>query len=280
MLRNLITEIKKNCHWPYVLLSVVGIICLGFCNTVFQPVGNQVTLIELIQQIYTGELIPDVSISVPVIWQRSLGSWLVLFAPLLVSVGYVVTLSSERQNGQMKFELIRAGSIRYCVSKVVSGALFCGFVFLAGYGLFGLLLKLFLPAFSSFGTEEQSFYMEMYFGNSMQAFLCRQLLGAFLFGILAGVFGIGTAVFFEDKYMLICLPFLLNYIYQQILQKITQGMYAAGAESAAWVESFYPASIVNVSASRYWTVPLLVLGLVYLVVAAAFIIRVKRGMIT
>ena len=280
MIRCIGRELRKNCYWPFVLLSVVGIACLGFFNTVYDPSGTQTTLFSLIRQIRGGTFVPDVSFSAPVMWKQGLGSWLILFAPLLVSFGYVVILSSERQNGQMKFELIRAGSIRYCVSKVVSGALFCGFVFLAGYGLFGLLLKFFLPAFSSFGTEEQSFYMEMYFGNSMQAFLCRQLLGAFLFGILAGVFGIGTAVFFEDKYMLICLPFLLTYIYQQILQKITQGMYAAGAESAAWVESFYPASIVNVSASRYWTVPLLVLGLVYLVVAAAFIIRVKRGRIT
>lgn len=279
MIRCISMELKKNCYWPFVLLSVAGIACLGFCNTVYDPSGTQTTLFSLIRQIHGGMAAPDISFSAPVMWRQGLGSWLILFAPLLVSFGYVVILSSERQNGQMKFELIRTGSIRYCVSKVVSGALFCGFAFLAGYGLFGLLLKLFLPTFFSFGTEEQSFYMELYFGNSMPAFLCRQLLGAFLFGILAGVFGIGTAVFFEDKYMLICLPFLLNYIYQQVLQKITQGMYAAGSESAVWAESFYPASIANVSVSRYWTVPLLVLGLVYLAVALAFIIRVKRGRI-
>ena len=34
-------EMKKNLHWPYVLLSVAGIACLGFCGTVFDPSGTQ-----------------------------------------------------------------------------------------------------------------------------------------------------------------------------------------------------------------------------------------------
>lgn len=134
-------------------------------------------------------------------------------------------------------------------------------MFLAGYALFGLLLKLFFPAFSSFGEEQQWFYLSFYPGNSVILFCIYRLAGAFFFGVFAGVFGIGVAVFLEDKYMLICLPFLLNYIYQQVLQKAVAGKYAAGAESAAWLESFYPASFANLSASRYWAVPALFLVL-------------------
>ena len=132
-------------HWPYVLLSVAGIACLGFCGTVFDPSGVQTTLFGLARQIHEGGIIPDISMSVPVIWQQGLGSWLALFAPLLVSLGYVVTLSSERQNGQMKFELIRGGNFRYSVSKVVSGALFSGAMFLAGYALFAASAETVFP---------------------------------------------------------------------------------------------------------------------------------------
>lgn len=134
-------------------------------------------------------------------------------------------------------------------------------MFLAGYALFGLLLKLFFPAFSSFGEEQQWFYLSFYPGNSVILFCIYRLAGVFFFGVFAGVFGIGVAVFLEDKYMLICLPFLLNYIYQQVLQKAVAGKYAAGAESAAWLEFFYPASFANLSASRYWAVPALFLVL-------------------
>ena len=150
-------------------------------------------------------------------------------------------------------------------------------MFLAGYALFGLLLKLFFPAFSSFGEEQQWFYLSFYPGNSVILFCIYRLAGAFFFGVFAGVFGIGVAVFLEDKYMLICLTFLLNYIYQQVLQKAVAGKYAAGAESAAWLESFYPASFANLSASRYWAVPVLVLGLIYCGIVLAFWIRLKRG---
>ena len=108
---------------------------------------------------------------------------------------------------------------------------------------------------------QQWFYLSFYPGNSVILFCIYRLAGAFFFGVFAGVFGIGVAVFLEDKYMLICLPFLLNYIYQQVLQKAVAGKYAAGAESAAWLESFYPASFANLSASRYWAVPALFLVL-------------------
>ena len=73
---------------------VAGIACLGFCGTVFDPSGAQTTLFGLARQIHEGGIIPDISMSVPVIWQQGLGSWLALFAPLLVSFGYIVTLSA------------------------------------------------------------------------------------------------------------------------------------------------------------------------------------------
>lgn len=277
-MRNVLTELKKNCYWPYILLSVAGIVCLGFCNTVFDSGGAQTTLFELARQIHGGKVAADISFSVPVIWKQGLGSWLVLFAPLLVSFGYIVTLSSERQNGQMKFELIRSGNLCYSISKIVSGILFCGMVFAGGYALFGLCLRLFFPAMSSFPAEEQWYYLEFYPGNSLALFVVQRLLGAFFFGVFAGVFGIGVAVFFEDRYMLICLPFLLNYIYQQVLQKAAGEKYAAGAD-AVWLEAFFPASFANLSAGWRWAVPVLVLGLIYLGIVFAFRMRLKKGVL-
>ena len=279
MIRGILSECRKICHWPYVLLSVAGIACLGVCSTVYDPSGTQTTLLELAWRLRAGSVTPDISMSVPVIWQQGLGGWLALFAPLLVSFGYVVTLSSERQNGQMKFELIRGGIFRYCVSRITGGALCCGVMFLAGYALFGLLLKLFFPAFSSFGAEEQWMYLGFRPGNSLTLFCACRLAGAFFFGVFAGISGIGVSVFLEDKYMLVCLPFLANYIYQQVLQKAVSEKYASGAGSAPWLEAFFPASFANLSADRYWAVSVLVLGILYCGIAFAFRVRLKRGRI-
>ena len=89
-------EMKKNLHWPYVLLSVAGIACLGFCGTVFDPSGAQTTLFGLARQIHEGGIIPDISMSVPVIWQQGLGSWLALFAGFLWIYCNAVIGASER----------------------------------------------------------------------------------------------------------------------------------------------------------------------------------------
>lgn len=91
MIRCIGMELRKNCYWPFVLLSVVGIACLGFFNTVYDPSGTQTTLFSLIRQIRGGTFVPDVSFSAPVMWKQGLGSWVILFGSLSVSFGYVVT---------------------------------------------------------------------------------------------------------------------------------------------------------------------------------------------
>ena len=79
MLRCIGLEFRKNCYWPYVLLPVIGIVCLGFGNTVYDASGKSITLLELAGQLRAGVIAPDISFSAPVIWQQGLGSWLVLF---------------------------------------------------------------------------------------------------------------------------------------------------------------------------------------------------------
>lgn len=147
------------------------------------------------------------------LWKCGIGDWLLVFLPLLSTFGYIVLNAEERQSGQIKFLLIRMGNLRYCVSKVLSGALIGGFTFVAGYLIFGVFMLILFPSFGAFPADSQSIYMELYFGNTVFLYVLKRLTGVFLLGIFSSVFGIGVAMIFRDKYMLMCLPFLLNYIY-------------------------------------------------------------------
>ena len=202
MMRNIRIEVQKILHLPYLLLGVVGIIALCLTATGdMNAGGSQISIFSLMIR-------PEVTNTPHTafeLWRAGIGGWLLVFAPMLLTVGYMISLSGERQNGQIRFALMRSGKLRYCISKVCGGALAGGIIFLIGYAVFGLLMVIRFPALSTLPVEEQEMYL---MGSSLVAEVVKRLIGAFLYGITGSLFGIGVAIVFRDKYMLICLPFI------------------------------------------------------------------------
>lgn len=272
MIRNIRIEVQKILHLPYLLLGVAGIIAL--CLTVTGDMnvgGNQISIFSLMIR-------PEVT-NTPhtafVLWRAGIGGWLIVFAPMLLTVGYMISLSGERQNGQIRFVLMRSGKLRYCISKVCGGALAGGIIFLIGYAVFGLLMMIRFPSLSTLPVEEQEFYL---MGSTLGVEIVKCLIGAFLYGMTGSLFGIGVAIAFRDKYMLICLPFMINYIYLQVLGKLTSDCIVAEKyEKSTWIEAMRPESIMNISGSVTWLIPFVVMLMIYVVLIGVFYLSMKIG---
>ena len=106
----------------------------------------------------------------------------------------------------------------------------------------------------------------------------KRLIGAFLYGMMGSLFGIGVAIAFRDKYMLICLPFMINYIYQQVLGKLASDcMVAEKYEKITWIEAMRTESIMNISGSVTWLIPFVVMLVIYVVLIGVFYLSMKIG---
>ena len=272
MMRNIRIEVQKILHLPYLLLGVVGIIALCLTATGDMDAGgSQISIFLLIIR-------PEVTNTPHTafeLWRAGIGGWLLVFAPMLLTVGYMISLSGERQNGQIRFVLMRSGKLRYCISKVCGGALAGGIIFLIGYAVFGLLMMIRFLSLSTLPVEEQEFYL---MGSTLEVEVVKRLIGAFLYGITGSLFGIGVAIVFRDKYMLICLPFMINYIYQQVLGKLTSDCIVAEKyEKATWIETMRPESIMNISGSVTWLIPFVVMLVIYIVWIGVFYLSMKIG---
>ena len=272
MMRNIRIEVQKILHLPYLLLGVVGIIALCLTATGDMDAGgSQISIFLLIIR-------PEVTNTPHTafeLWRAGIGGWLIVFAPMLLTVGYMISLSGERQNGQIRFVLMRSGKLRYCISKVCGGALAGGIIFLIGYAVFGLLMMIRFLSLSTLPVEEQEFYL---MGSTLEVEVVKRLIGAFLYGITGSLFGIGVAIVFRDKYMLICLPFMINYIYQQVLGKLTSDCIVAEKyEKATWIETMRPESIMNISGSVTWLIPFVVMLVIYIVWIGVFYLSMKIG---
>ena len=267
-------EFKKNIYVPYIFIEIIGIIILCLSATGETDMnGKQISIFSLIFQELPANT--DVLKSALSLWQAGIGGWLVVFAPMLLSMGYILLISEERRNGQIRFHILRSGNWKYCISKLCSGALAGGIVFLIGSALFGLLMLVRFPSIRTFSAEEQEILL---MGSSISVVIIKKLIGAFLYGMFGSVFGIGVAIVFRDKYMLVCLPFMINYIYQQILTKMaTDAMAAEAYKRLTWIETFQPENIMNISLGWNWFLSVILMLAIYAVLSVIFYRCVKRG---
>ena len=267
-------ELKKISFIPYLILSISGIVLLCLSATGETDMsGKQISIFSLMFQEQQANT--DISKSALALWQAGIGGWLVVFAPMLLSMGYILLISEERRNGQIRFHILRSGNWKYCISKLCSGALAGGIVFLIGYALFGLLMLVRFPSIRTFSAEEQEILL---MGSNISVVIIKKLIGVFLYGMFGSVFGIGVAIVFRDKYMLVCLPFMIKYIYQQILAKMAMDAMAAEAyERLTWIETFQPENIMNISFGWNWFLTVILMLAIYAVLSVIFYRCVKRG---
>lgn len=274
MIRCIKTELRKCLYPPFFLLTVLGtlVLCLLAIGE-YDYTGKSLTILEMMVQ---GVEEDSVYKSGLVLWIQGCSGWLLLLLPLLASFGYLVTLTSERQSGEIGNLLIRMGNLRYCVGKMLGGALAGGIGFVLGYSLFGVVMLAAFPDFSGFSAEDQMFYLQMYGASGTAEFVIKHLAGIFLYGFFVSVFGMGVAIAVRDKYMLLCLPFLLNYIYTQVLQKLLTDSFekADGTSEIIWI--FSMTTVINVAADIYWVLSVVFMAAVYGVVGFLFYLEVKK----
>lgn len=271
-LKNLWREWKKYSYPLYVLIVLAGIVFLGFANTVLDSNDQTVTLFQLFLEQTHGQDLSDISYSGFVLWNSGIQGWLLVFAPLLLSLPYLAVLAEGRQRGQYRLEVFRMGNWKYGFTKTMSGAVFGGALFTCGYALFGVIVCRLFPAFTSFSADMQ----QAVFAGTVWQQTIRMLAGSFCYGFVVSIFGIGVSVFFRDRYMLLCLPFLLNYIYGQIISKLLARAYASDAQNTQWLEAFSMNQIAQIRLDKCWIVAMLVFLSAYIVITLLLVWKLKR----
>lgn len=277
MIRCIFQELKKNLYFPYAFLAILGIVLLALVSPGgTSETGADITIFSMLHNTVENGRMADIGQAGLVLWGKGLSGWMAIFVPFLLTFGYIAVTVNEHQDMFTRFQLLRFGKLNYCISKVCGGALSGGILFTLGYGLFGLIMLAVFPDFSSFPQEEQEIYLMMW-GTNAADYIVKQLLGAFLYGMGASTFGIGVTIFFRDKYMLLCLPLLLNYAYGQVLNKQMDDRMKAG-KGYEMLLAFMPESLIrNMLWDKYWFAGVVFMLAVYAVLLFIFYRMVKRG---
>ena len=207
MCQMLKAELKKLSFIPYLILSISGIVLLCLSATGETDMsGKQISIFSLIFQAQQANT--DISKSALALWQAGIGGWLVVFAPMLLSMGYILLLSEERRNGQIRFHILRSGNWKYCISKVCSGALAGGIVFLIGYALFGLLLVMRFPSDISYRRTGNIFagkqYRDCHYEKADRSFFVwhvRKRVWSWCGDCVPGQVHVSLSAFYDQLYL-------------------------------------------------------------------------------
>lgn len=265
--RAIISEIKKSLHPPLFIMSCLGtaiVCCFSECYT--SGSGRTYTIAELLMFLGKEAMFADTALNRYDIWVRGIGVWTQLLLPFLLSAGYIHAISNEKQSGMERLVLVRENNLKYCVSKVLSAILSGGAVMLAGYILFGIIIFLKFPSIYEYPAGMAEGYFQMNPGFAEAGFCLQRCMGAFLYGMCMNSFAYAVSAVFTDRYILICLPLMLKYMWGQALMKIETGALLKGNNAVLNLCSgLHMESVLKINRPGfYWGITLVFALLVYM----------------
>lgn len=265
-MRNIISEIRKSLYLPLFMLSCFGVVLVCcFSGGYISASGKTYTIMELLLFLRRDVMLTDVFLNRYEIWVQGIGLWTQLLLPFLISIGYLYTISNEKMSGFNRLLLIRESNFRYVISKLAAAVLSGGIILSVGYLFFGILVYIKFPSIYEYSVEQQEFYMAMHPGFQETTFCFRRCIGIFLYGMCINVFAYLVSVFFRDKYILICLPLMLKYIWGQVVMKIEIDAMNKGKDAVLNLCSgLRMESVLNINQSGYWGMALFLIFLIYL----------------
>ncbi len=180
----------------------------------------------------SSELIP------PLIIGKALSGYAAMALPITAALPFVMSFISERSSGNMRFTVIRTGRVKYYLSKFFSALLSGGLAVWLGVNLFAVLVYILFPHTQS--TEMLADYIP----NEVFPMLLRTAAGAFAYGAASILPAFFLCSFCTNSYIILCVPFLLKFIYETILSTVQTNSVAAGDyEIYQQTLPFYPNAI-------------------------------------
>lgn len=277
-MRNIISEIKKSLYIPFFCISCLGVVVVCMLSVGYTSVSiKDYTIMELFLFLRRDTMLSDVMLNRYEIWVKGIGTWSTLLLPLLLSMGYLYVNSVEKQSGSMKFLLVREGNFRYCISKTISAMVSGGIIMVVGYVIFGLLIYIRFPSLYEYSANDISYYMELHTGFNEGLFFVNRCVEIFIYGMLVNIFSFWVSIVFVDKYILLCLPLMLKYMWGQIILKIMTGAMNREQYDAVNLYSELKLENILVAGSSSWRTVIFILILYVIGFVANMYMLNKKG---
>lgn len=135
------------------------------------------------------------------------GAWFAMFFPMISALCLVNSICDDKKTKFWRFEIFRTGLYEFKIGKYLSGVLSSGICAVSGYAVFMV-------------------FCEIFFQTTGEINLIQIIAEIFIFGVVSAVPAFFTAAFTDNKYLIVCVPFLFKYCVIQFSSKMIYTAYA------------------------------------------------------
>lgn len=247
MFKALKCDINKTIINIGFLGAIITVLMLCFSANIYQDseTGRTYTVIETITSLDKEIIETDFRCSNYSVFSSGLTGYGAMFLPIIVSFPFMIAYCAERNNGLMRFTIMRTGKLKYYISKFITAVFSGGLSVMIGLMLFGIACFFLFPNFSTY-TLDPEFVKHMGY-EQLGDNVIKILINAFIFGAVSTLPGFFISSFCKNPYLITCVPFLLVYIWNISLGKVVAILVAKdNIKLVEKVECFYPDSLSKI----------------------------------
>ncbi len=228
LMRTIVQELNKYMYLPYVMIGCCGtfILCtMGECYTDVSGRGYSAFQVLFM---WSEERMNEAGLTIVSMLNAGCNSWFLLFAPLVLLLGYMLIRKEEQESGQYRFQRIRCGIVRESIAKACSVLVMCGTMAIVGYLLYGLWAI--VKCRGIYDVQKLGVLLQLYGVDSVIEWFFVCAIGVFLYGSACGAFGLLVGLFVHDRYLLLGLPMLVMYLLSRLFQRYQMEVFLRGEE--------------------------------------------------
>ena len=184
---------------------VIAILCTYGLYMIYAVYEDYITregynLLDIVLSDSRKELISEIGISMQYIVFDAVFDYTYIIMPILTAIPYITVATLGYDNNITRFELFRSGKVSYVTGNMISAMIFGGLVNLIAFSFYVLTAYIVI-------LQEIQFPIE----RVVERFLC-----CFLFGAMSVVPAFFLSAFIRNKYIVLCVPFMMDYVYGMI----------------------------------------------------------------
>lgn len=208
-----VMHLKNKIHSLYFILGTVVIVAGCFTGGFTTLEGDTLSVLDVLIQRDEWILMSNTWLEA---FNAGLYGWMFLLLPCIVATPTVPLFCSQISSRYYHFIISRIGLQKYIRNTIVT-AYVCAFLMVvAGLAIYAAIVGSFFPATHDFGSIDVVGLVELNHGKMIFE-AGKGMVKMALIGGLFATFACMIASICQNIYIILCLPFLLNYIFQNVL---------------------------------------------------------------
>ena len=150
---------------------------------------------------------------------HGLSGYCTMFMPIIAALPFVTAFCNERNTGSIRLNIVRTGKLRYYIGKFVSSLVSAGLAVMLGCAVFAAIIYPIFPTTEDCRELSKALFSEE--GITLGTQLWHFFSGAFIYGAVSVLPAFFLSSFIKNHYIITCVPFVLTYILNVALNKLS-----------------------------------------------------------